>query len=165
MQNYRVAGGFGSYKPGSVLPEWAVARAGPVEEQVARGIVEPTSDPVNVDLRVPEPKTSTDPAPSVVDELNRLRKENESLASDNRTLLAQRDSYQRNVADRDRALGNQTADIEHLKRACEEHQAARDELEKRVAELTTENAALRADLDAATAPKDQPKTGKKTAAA
>ncbi len=139
-QNYRVAGvrWFGAYKEGSVLPEWVVARAGPVAEQVARGIVVPTADPVNVDLRVPEPKTATDPAPDIADELNRLRTDNERLAADNKGLVDRVAALRANLAARDTALGEQTDTIAHLQAAAEAHQA-------KVAELEQE-------LEAATAP-------------
>lgn len=138
MQNYELLRQYGAYPKGSVVPEWVVERAGPVAEQVARGIVSPTDKAVNVELRLPEPKTAADPAPDLVDELNRLRLENHRLATDNKTLVAQADSLRSQVAARDKALGQMTADLEHLREACESHQA-------RIA-------ALEADLEQATAP-------------
>lgn len=147
VQNYRVSGvqWFGAYKAGSVLPGWVVERAGPVAELVGRGIVTPTNDPVNVSLRVPEPKKDADPSPAVVEEGNRLRAECERLAADNALLAKQVAALRSSLEARDKSLGLQTETVEHLKAACEEHQAARDDLEKKVAQLTAE-------LDQLTAP-------------
>lgn len=132
MQNYKVVGvrWFGAYKQGAVLPEWAVARAGNVAELVERGILEKTIEPVNVEVTVPAPKVVNDPAPSVVDESNRLRAENGSLTADVRSLTAQVSALQEQLKARDVALGKQTEVIEHLRSACEGHQKRIAELEK-----------------------------------
>lgn len=136
-QNYRVrVAAFGAYRRDAVLPEWAVARAGPVAELVARGVVEPVALPVNVDLRVPEPKTKADPDPAVVDEANRLAAENARLAADNRTLVDQAAALKEQVKARDKHLGKLTADVEHLTEACETHQARIAELEKELEQAT-----------------------------
>lgn len=148
--NYRTGNNFGAYRPGSVLPEWAVLRAcngdrARLAVLVGRGVVTPTHEPVNTDVRTPEPRTSVDLNPAVVEDRNRLEAENQRLASDNKALAARVEALRANLANRDRSLGEQTDAIEHLKAACESHQDARERLE-------AENAALRADLEAATAP-------------
>jgi cell division protein FtsB len=137
-QNYETLKNLGAYKVGSVLPEWAVERAGPVAEQVARGIVRATDKPVNVDVRVPEPKVATDTAPAAADEANRLRRENEQLAESNKGLVQQVAALKGQLEARDKSLGAQTEAIEGLKATCES--------------LRAENARLVADLEAATEP-------------
>ncbi len=157
-QNYKVVGVryFGAYKEKSVLPEWVVARAGSVAELIARGVVEPTNDPVNVELRVPEPKAGIAPEPpaALVDELNASRTEATRLAGELKSAGELLESLRSQLSARDKSLGKQTDDIEHLKAACDDHQAARDKAEKEVAELT-------AQLEAATAPKSDAKQNKK----
>lgn len=128
MANFKVSGvrWFGAYKQGAVLPEWAVARAGNVAELVERGVLEETLEPVNVNVTVPAPKVTSDPAPAMVDESNRLRTENGSLLADVRSLTAQVAALQTQLKARDAALGKQTEEIEHLRAACEEHQKRAD---------------------------------------
>lgn len=141
-QNYRVAGvrWFGKYKEGTVVPQWVGERAGNLADLAARGILVPTDAPVTpgVEFTVPEPRTAADPAPAMADELNRLRADADRLAADNKGLAAQVAALKENLAARDKALGEQTATIEHLRAACEQHQARAAELE--------------AELEAATAP-------------
>lgn len=139
-----------------------MARAGPVKEQVRLGLVEPTHDPVNVDVRVPEPKTQADTSPDLAGELNRLRAENERLAAANQDLAARVAALTDNLKARDASLGKQTEEIGRLTAACAEYQADRDLTAERAAALEADNARLRADLEAATAP--DPKKSKQTKA-
>lgn len=140
--NYKVARGwFGQYKQGSVIPEWVVARAGSVEESVRLGIVEPTNDPVNVTLRIPEPKPehlASDPPPQLVDEANKLRTENLQLAADLKDAHATVAALRKQLETRDKSLVNQTEVVEHMRTANEEHQNTIERLEKRLEELTAE---------------------------
>lgn len=164
MQNYKVIGvqWFGAYKRGAVLPEWVVARAGSVPEQVSRGIVEATHEAVNVDIKIPEPKPTSDGPPvAAVEQFNAQRTELESANGQLKLLADQNAALKANLATRDKALGAQTDEIEHLKEACESHQGQCDALEKQVADLKDANAKLTADLDAATAPTEQKRTTRK----
>jgi predicted RNase H-like nuclease (RuvC/YqgF family) len=148
VQNFKVMRGwFGQYKSGSVLPEWVIARAGSVEELVRKGTVEPTHEPVNVSLKVPEPKAATivEPPAALVEEMNELRTENIRLAGANKDLTATVAGLRAQLDARDKSLGNQTEAIENLKAETEEHQ---DTIEK----LEAERDELRKELDQLTAP-------------
>lgn len=148
VQNYKVMRGwFGQYKAGSVVPEWVVSRAGSVDELVKNGTFEPTHEPVNVSLKVPEPKSATvvEPPAALIDEMNELRTENIRLAGANKDLTATVAGLRSQLDARDKSLGNQTEAIENLKSACEEHQ---DTIEK----LEAERDQLRAELEQLTAP-------------
>lgn len=159
VQNYVVARGqVGQYGEGSVLPRFvfeaaagnapADKRAAAVAEMVERGIIAPTDAPVNRDIAPPVPRGRAAAAGVSEDaaaELDRLR----AAVAD---LTADRDAHQARAAHaetrRDALAAEIAAYVEansHLRGACEEHQSARDGLEKRVAALT-------ADLEAATAP-------------
>jgi septal ring factor EnvC (AmiA/AmiB activator) len=141
VQNFKVIRGwFGQYKSGSVVPEWVVARAGSVEELVKNGTFEPTHEPVNVTLKVPEPKAANivEPPAALIDEMNELRTENIRLAGANKELSDTVKGLRSQLDARDKSLGNQTEAIENLKVACEEHQDTIERHEKRIADLTEE---------------------------
>lgn len=165
VRNYRlVRGEFGAYKTGAVLPEFVLRQAGgEPEEWVRRGKFEPTTDPVPDGTVYAPPKAAAAPDGSkdVYDELNKARAECERLATENARL----DQFIKNTTKREAAIKDEVAkyiaDNSDLRRAVAQRDAdllaARQEFEQVAAEL----AAVKRDLDAATAPKGDAKTKQK----
>lgn len=143
-QNYRVKCSFGQYNPGDVVPGYVVEVGHDYRAMIDMGLVEPTDVAVNV--RVIAPTVPEKAAPdSVYDERNNLVVENKRLSEAAAQFKGANVSLERDKAALSAQLGQHVTDAAHLKAACEDHQQARDVLEKRVAELESEKAKLAAE--------------------
>ena len=163
--NFRVTGPssgfqFGKFPRGTVLPRWAVERAGrTAEEGVSLGHFEPTFDPVVIDLRTELPApTRTDPEPEREAELARLRAEVANLRADNRAATGAAADFRGQVDRLTPELGRQTAEITRLRGLFDATAAELGALKKNAADVDW----LNATLDTLTAP---PPRQKKPAAA
>lgn len=151
MQNYEVQPGHtlllggAAYTEGAVIPDWFADRDNGLTGRLAVGCLAPTGKRVTAAVAPPAAKTADDPTPGLIEENDRLRRENAEYATSNRDLAAVNEGLTKDVANLTAALGKATADIAHLAAACDDHQAARDAAETKIAELTAE-------LEAATAP-------------
>ena len=139
VQNYRVnVSLYGQYPGGSVLPEYVARAAGPIEEQIAQGIIEPTSAAVNVELVPMTPTAAALAAPAlIIEKLKAARKESDSLREDLEVAVAR---AQQAEDRRDTLEGDLAGYVEanaHLQKACDDHQ-------KKIEELEAELAAIRA---------------------
>lgn len=177
LQNYRVTKyQMGRYRQGNVLPRYVVeaaagnadeaTRAAVVAEMVARGEIVPTDDPVNCDIAPPVARGAA-AVPSglsgeVAGELNRLRADADDLRADRDAHKARADAAE---ARRDAVAAEIVRYVEENGRLREAAAALRADLDAAtatLAKLDAEAAQLRADLEAATAPpakKDKPKPG------
>ena len=161
IQNYKVkVGSFGRYPAGCVIPSYVAEaaaggsdparRAAAVREMVARDILEPTAEPVNITLAPPKPTpgaTSTAPTAEVIEELNELRTERDASRAD-------RDAWKGRceAAETDRDLlkaeiANYVIENNHLRAACEEHQASEAAAQVRQGELEAQIAGLKSELE------------------
>ena len=155
-RNYRVEQNlFGAYPKGTVLPEWVLLRSAGasalgredeiIDKMVLGGKFSETYDAHTADLRVPTPKAAHDPLPELTKATNDLSAQVKSLQADVISLSADRDSWKAQVGSRDKALGEQSAQIADLNMQL----AARDEL---IASQKAEIVALTDQLDKATRP-------------
>jgi hypothetical protein len=143
-QNYAIHCSFGQYGPGDVVPAYVVEVGHDYQALIEKGLFEPTDRPVNV--RVVAPAVPKESAPdSVYDERNKLVVENKRLSEAVEQLTGANKAIERDKAALTAQLGQHVADAAHLKAACEDHQQARDALEKRVAELESERTKLAAE--------------------
>jgi hypothetical protein len=137
VQNYRVnVSLYGPYPGGSILPEYVVRAAGPIEEQIAQGIIEPTSAAVNVELMPMTPKPPAHAAPDVIiEKLNAARKDSASLREDLEVAVAraQHAEERRDVLEAE--LARYVEVNAHLSKAADDHQAKIDELEAELAKV------------------------------
>jgi tetratricopeptide (TPR) repeat protein len=159
IQNYKVSrGSFGQYPAGSVLPHYAVALAGSVEEMVRRRIIEPTDAPVNVKLAPPRVQTTTTVPDETIGEINRLREECEHLAGDNRKLVAAMAAADQRVSAFQTEIGRYVEDNNSLRRVIEAKNEELRKLSDDYNRLGEQYEAARKDLEAATAPAPEAKT-------
>jgi hypothetical protein len=151
VQNYAIAPGhqliLGGrlHAEGDVLPQWYADRDSGLAARLKVGCLVPTSRPATAGLPAPAAKVAEDPTPGLLEEVDRLGRENAAFAASNKALGERNAALEGQVETLTKALGEQTAENAHLRAACDDHQAAREALEKKVAELTAE-------LEAATAP-------------
>lgn len=180
-QNYAVdVYQFGEWSRGTVIPEyvalWAFGestatdtegRQKQIHELVERSIIKPTRAEVAAPTlaRIKEiagvkAKVKAATAVPVPDhamaEIDSLRGQIRAQADQ-----IEAEAARANAAEgREKALSAELVDYveknAHLSAACEDHQTARDSLEKQLKEVTTKNAELTAELEAATTP-DAPK--------
>lgn len=137
VQNYRVnVSLYGPYPGGSVLPEYVARAAGPIEEQIAQGIIEPTSAAVNVELMPMTPKPPAQAAPDlIIEKLNAARKESASLREDLEAALGRAQHAEGQCAALEAELARYVEVNTHLSKAAEDHQAKIDELEAELAKV------------------------------
>ncbi len=164
-QNYRVK--IAEWRPyvfGNVIPDTIIRATGSSpDELVERGIMEPTNQAVNCDLRLPNLTPIPDPTADIIVERNELRERcelAERTAKIQEAQLAEKDKF---LAARDAEIGRLLDENGQLRSACTDHQQHLDERDATIAARDEEIAVLKDDLEKATAP--QPKRKKETAAA
>lgn len=147
MPNYEVLVSLlGPYPKGSVLPEFAVRRAGSVVDMLGRGVVKATRDPVNVDLD-PPPAAGAAPAaaPEAYAEIDRLRAERDGHKADAEQWEGQAKALSAQAEDLTAELAKYVAHHGELRRAVAALEADLAAQKDEVVRLTQE-------LDAATTP-------------
>lgn len=158
MRNLRVKVAlYGPYPHGSVIPAAVPMGYGTDPEAlVGLGTLEWTDERVNCSVAAPPPEPGFDAAAELVAERNELRERVERAERAEKLLTARAAELQKQVDARDAALAKQVAahadEVAHLTAACDDHQAARDRLEKQAADLAAELAAAKELLDAAAKP-------------
>ncbi len=152
MQNYRVAPGHKMYlsnqwfEAGAVQSEWFWNKDAGLAGRIATGALVPTDEPTNIEVPRGEAKLVEDPLPSMIAEVDRLKREVSGFSASNRELVGRAEELAAANKRLTESLGRLTNENGHLSEACKTHQDAREALERQVAELT-------AQLEVATAPK------------
>lgn len=117
------------YREGAILPGWFCNQHGSLKQLVAKGVLQPTLEPLNTTVSAPAPKTETDKAPIMANELNRLQQENDQIAAGNRDLLAQYNDLKSAHDGRIETLAKQSDEIVSWQNECKKLTARIAELE------------------------------------
>lgn len=142
MQNYAIAPGhqliLGGrvHAEGDVLPQWYADRDNGLAGRLKVGCLVPTAKPATAGLPAPAAKTAEDPTPGLLEEVDRLGRENAAFAASNKALGERTAALEAEVETLTKALGEQTAENAHLRAACDEHQAALDAKTKELTAVT-----------------------------
>jgi len=153
------------YKYGDVIPESVPLSLGKnPDELVAAGTLVETTKEVNCKIFAPQLTPLSNGTDELVAERNELRARVDRAEQTARLAQAKIEEQEGLLKTRDRVHQKMHEENVHLLTACEDHQKnldivekERDELKKENERLREEIALLKADLDAATAPKVEPK--------
>ena len=142
LSNYEVCyGTFGPFVKGDLVALWWLqSKKHHIPSLIENGVLKRTDKAIpehcHAKMIAEKPKTSVDATPAMQEEIDRLKRETDRLAQDNRLLAAERNELKEQSKIKDTSLGRQTTEIGRLNKLLDAAVARATFAETQLAELT-----------------------------